>query len=40
MDCTNYRPLMKYYPGTETEAMKLAYEYGEITTLTNFVVVK
>ncbi|CEG83375.1 hypothetical protein RMATCC62417_17304 [Rhizopus microsporus] len=36
MDCTNYRSLMEYYPGTETGAMKLAYEYGEITILTNF----
>lgn len=36
MDWTNYRPLMEYYPETEAEAMELAYEYGEITTLTDF----
>ncbi|KAG1176101.1 hypothetical protein G6F70_000065 [Rhizopus microsporus] len=27
---------MEYYPETDTEAMELAYEYGEITTLTDF----
>lgn len=27
---------MDYYPETETEAMELAYEYGEINTLTGF----
>ncbi|KAG0782662.1 hypothetical protein G6F16_006659 [Rhizopus arrhizus] len=27
---------MEYYPETETEAMELAYEYGEITTPTDF----
>ncbi|RCH94312.1 hypothetical protein CU097_010970 [Rhizopus azygosporus] len=36
MECTSYRPLMEYYPETDTEAMELAYEYGEITTLTDF----
>lgn len=36
MDCTNYRPLMEYQPETDTEAMELAYEYCEITTLTDF----
>lgn len=33
MDYTSYR---SYYPGTETEAIESAYEYGEINTLTNF----
>jgi hypothetical protein len=27
---------MEYYPETEAEAIELAYEYGEITTLTDF----
>ncbi|KAI9469079.1 MAG: hypothetical protein EXX96DRAFT_654684 [Benjaminiella poitrasii] len=36
MSCTNYWPLMEYYPGTETEAMELTYKYSEITTFTNF----
>lgn len=37
MGCTNYRPIIEFYPESEAEDMDLGYEYGEITTLTDFI---
>ncbi|KAI9269642.1 hypothetical protein EDC94DRAFT_691609 [Helicostylum pulchrum] len=37
MGCTNYRSIIEFYPESEAEDMDLGYEYGEITTLTDFI---
>lgn len=37
MCCTNYRPIIEFYPESEAEDMYLGYEYGEITTLADFI---